>query len=112
MASKVSIANLALSLLGDVRIISLSDAHETAKKVNAVFDLKVEELISMYPWNFAKKRLELAKLEDGPLFGWLNAFALPSDLLRLLEINGQLIDRIPHAVEDRKLLLNDDAVKV
>lgn len=112
MASKVSIANLALTSLGDVRLTSLTDDNETARKVNAIFDLKAEELLSIYPWSFAKQTVALALLPDAPLYRWQKAFQLPADIMRLLEINGQDIERIPHEVIGKTLLISQDTVLI
>jgi hypothetical protein len=112
MASKIQIANLALSVLGDVRLTSLTDDNETARKVNAIFDLKAEELTSLYPWSFAKYRRELALLPDAPLFKWRSAFQLPSDLIRLLEVNDQGFERIPHEINGDNLLMDSNTCKI
>lgn len=112
MSSKVEIANSALAQLGDIRLLSLTDENETARKVNAIYDLKVNELLSLYPWSFAKKRRSLALLEDAPLFGYQKAFQLPSDIIRLLEINGGDREKYEHQVEGDKLLINAETCEI
>jgi hypothetical protein len=80
MASETSIANVALRLVGGTRITSLTQGTPNA---NAVQDLYIhvrDELLE-YPWNFATKRVQLAKSTTAPTFGYDNAFALPSDWL-------------------------------
>lgn len=112
MASEVEYANEALTQLGDKRLTSLTDDNETARKVNAIFGLKRDELLSMHKWNFATKRRNLAQKESSPLFDYDNLFALPSDLLRLCMINDQDIERVDHRIEENGLLTDEGTAKI
>lgn len=88
MASQVSISNRALSLVGSLPI---TEPHQNDKRARACLrhyeECRDAELYS-HPWNFALKRDGLAALTAAPAWGFTKAFGLPSDFLRLLEVNG------------------------
>jgi len=85
--SDVQIVNMALTGIGSARILSLDDDQETARKCKAVYALIRDEVLSTYPWKFASKRQALAELATAPVFGYENAFQIPSDCLRVVETN-------------------------
>jgi hypothetical protein len=82
--SDVQIVNIALTGIGSARILRLTDDQETARKCNAVYTPIRDEVLASYPWKFALQRAQLAKLSDAPLFGYANAFQIPSDCLRIV----------------------------
>ena len=82
--SDVQIVNLALTGIGAARILSLDDDQETARKCKAVYELIRYEVLASYPWKFALKKRALALLATAPLFGYTNAFQIPSDCLRII----------------------------
>ena len=92
MASKVDIANRALSMLGEARIISLSDNNKPARAMNARFDLLRDAELAAYPWRFAVKRVQLAALTDVPAWGFSTIYQRPSDDLRTIRVGGASID--------------------
>lgn len=87
MASSVEIANLALTHLGETRIASLEDNVKAAREMNAVFDLRRNRLLRAYNWNFAMKRALLSALSDAPAWGYTYAYQLPTDCMRMVQIN-------------------------
>ncbi len=89
MASDVGIVNLALTLLGSSRIISLGDDTKPAREANAIYAITRDSLLAKYNWSFAKTRTELSPDATPPQFGFANRFLLPSDCLRLLLVNEQ-----------------------
>lgn len=89
MASPVEIANVALALLGEEPITSLDDETVAARTIDAGFDLIRDRELAAHPWKFAIKRAALPALADAPEWGFARNFAAPSDMLRLLEIEGQ-----------------------
>jgi len=87
MASATEIANLALTKLGDEgEIIELTEDTRAARAVNSCFAAMRNAVLRDHPWNFATKRTQLAASTDVPAWGGYTAFPLPSDFLRLLEI--------------------------
>lgn len=98
MSSDVEIANRALTKLGGTTITSLTQDSPAARAVNAAFTSVRRAEIRKHPWNFAKKRAQLAASADEPLYGFGYQYPLPADCLRVLnkadvdwKIEGQAI---------------------
>jgi hypothetical protein len=89
MASKTDIANLALQHLGTSKINSLEDAGDKVSRTLALnYPQARDEVLQSARWSCCKKQATLSKLADEPLFKWASAYQLPSDCLRLVEIEG------------------------
>lgn len=84
--SEVSIVNLALTLLGQDRVISTSDDVESARVMRSLWDGTRDSVMAGHPWKFAIKRTELAALAAAPAFGWAREFAIPEECLRLVQV--------------------------
>lgn len=88
MASKVGMANAALSKLGITRITALTDDSEAARLCNTRFDDLLDELLQTGNWRFAMQRATLAPLATAPAHGYAYQFDLPVDCLHVVdEIN-------------------------
>ena len=108
MADEVSIANLALQKLGAERITSLTQDHVNARAVNNCYEQLRDKELRLHVWNFAKTRTTLAPSATEPDFGFLFAFPLPSDYLRLLPPKRLGLDwRIENHNGTRAILTND-----
>lgn len=91
-AQSIDVANLALSLLHQAPITSLTDTNNPASiAANTWYDVSRRELLRNFVWNFAKKRSTAALVLNpatgqplAPPFDYLNYYQLPVDLLRLL----------------------------
>lgn len=106
MASQVEICNLAMTVLGADRITALTDNTENARRLTAIYDSCLEDVLRAHPWNFTITRLKLSLLGSTPAFGYSYEFQLPSDCLRVVEVsdgNNVLTD---FKIEGRKLLLD------
>lgn len=89
MASAVEIGNLALSKLGDEgEITSLEENTRAARAINGCFTAMRDAVLRAHPWNFATRRAQLPALADAVVWGDWTAFSLPTDFLRLLEVDG------------------------
>ena len=108
LASKVAIANMALTGLGADRIISLTEDSVNAKHVNAVFDLLRDEVQRNHPWNFNQERREFAKLAATPAFGFSSFFQIPGDVLRILSPETK---DIKFQVEKDRIATDEDEFK-
>ena len=87
MASQVEIANRALTKLGAARIISFGDDNKQARSVNSMFDVVRDAELRAHLWSFTIKRSSLPSLTTTPDWGYDYEYQLPSDCLRLLEVN-------------------------
>ena len=86
MASKVSIANRALTKLGADRVLLLSDDTQQARVMNSMFDDVRDAELRRFDWNFAIKRAALPALAAAPAWGYQFQYPLPSDYLRLVQV--------------------------
>lgn len=87
MASDTGIANVALRLLKANRIVSLTDGSNNANAANDVFTEVRDDLLRAHNWNFATQRQKLAKSATAPVSGFDNAFPLPSDWIRTVNVH-------------------------
>jgi hypothetical protein len=85
-ASNVAIANLALTKLGDLRILNLTDNTKPAREVNAVFDMTRDYLQRRFSWRFCIKRANLAADTSTPLWDWSYQYQIPTDCMRILQV--------------------------
>jgi hypothetical protein len=84
----IQICNLALARLGDARITSLSDATAQAQYCSLFYAQTLEELQTEFDWQFCRKLASLTADATSPAFGYARRFAVPSDFLRLIRLNG------------------------
>ncbi len=85
MPSDVDIANLALTKLGQQRILSFTDNVKSARSLNAIYAMERDNEIRAHQWSFAMKRVLLPALVDVPAFGYNHAYQLPDDYLKLIQ---------------------------
>lgn len=112
MVSKTQIANQALSRLGAQRITDFLDQTVEAKAINAIYDLVVEDVISMGPWQSAKKRVTLAQVSTVPTFGFSFAYQLPVDCIKVLRINECRLGDIRFQIENNLLMTDESSVAI
>jgi hypothetical protein len=85
----VSICNQALGRIGAEYISSLSEDTSNARHCSVVYDDTLLEMLESDNWAFAVKRGKPAPVSDDTLYpGWDYAYALPNDLVRLVDIEG------------------------
>lgn len=87
MASSIEIANRALTKLGAARIISFGDDNKQARAVQSMFDIVRDSELRAHIWSFAIKRTSLAALSTTPDWGYTYEYQVPSDLVRILQVN-------------------------
>ena len=83
--NKVSIANLALSNLGESSIQNLNDDNARARICVQRIDDVIRSILRMHDWNSAMKRIALAKIGE-PLFGFNTTFQLPVDFIKIVDV--------------------------
>ena len=86
MASEVSIINYGLTRLGADNITSRTDNSLEANAVDPVFDLARDDLLRSNQWNFATKRVQLARSARTPASEYDYQFPVPSDFLRAVVV--------------------------
>lgn len=86
--SSVEICNSALLKLGCSMITSLSDTTKQGLACNAQYDRLRKEILRAHPWNFAITHADLAATANTPVWDkWTVEFAIPTDVLRILDTN-------------------------
>ena len=113
--TKTEIANIALAKFREGRITNIeSDTDSVAVVMNDQYDHALELLLEEHRWNFAGTRITLTQLSDAPPFGWKYQYQLPSDIIRLRDVNGEDVEASSQlfALEGNKLLTNDAKVTI
>lgn len=110
MASETAICNLALALVGSESVINLADKNKRARLCRQLFPLLRDEMLRGHPWNFAVTEASLAEVAASPLITeYEKAFALPSDFLRLLELEDH---RDAYSLQGGEIYTNIPSVKI
>ncbi len=84
MLTKIDLCSMALLKLGETPIQSLTDDSAAVQLSRTLFDTVTDSLLSLYPWRFAIQSIDLVKNTD-------NNFVIPSDVLRVLKSDGQIM---------------------
>lgn len=116
MATKVSICNMALSLLGSKSTIqNIDDDTSTEARVcKTHYDQALETCLSYADWSFATKTATSALMSADPPGDWAYAYAYPADCIRLTEIipaAGRQSDRKPFeiaTISGQRVILTDE----
>lgn len=90
MADYCSVANLAMSLIGeDDQIRDPEEDSHAARSVRAVWDDVRRAVLRRGKWNFATLRADIAAQVGGPSsYPYENRFPMPDGFLRLVEVLG------------------------
>ena len=99
MASAVDIANSALNLLGASTISAFTDDSKNARLINQRYEPVRNRVFRSHAWNCLHKRVELAQNSTAPVVEYSNAYALPSDCLRVLKVHNGTTDSIKSAID-------------
>ena len=100
--SETSIANLALSKIGALRITNIdTDTSISAQHCRAQYDITRDQLLRSHAWAFAVGRKSISADATTPDFEWDYQYSVPADCIRVLGIYGT---DYPYALEGEKLL--------
>jgi hypothetical protein len=86
VASKVEIINNSLQKCGEIKIQNLDEDVKAAREASTAWDMARRSTLTMYRWNFAKRRAQLAASATEPLFGFTYQMPVPSDFLALIGV--------------------------
>ena len=116
MASVVDICNSALNLLGASTISAFTDDSKNARLVNQRYEPVRNRVFRSHAWNCLHKRVELAQNSTAPVIEYANAYALPSDCLRVLKVHNGSTDSIKsdidYKLEGRNIVTNEGTVYI
>ena len=79
------ICNIALGAIGQGRIVSMTEESEAARNCKLYYNLTRQNLLSMYPWEFAHRNAKLALLDVNTM-GWNYTYAYPAKALVIRKI--------------------------
>lgn len=83
----VDIANMALSFCGSGPVVSVSDTSTPeGREVAANYAIVRDAVLTDFEWTFAVQRLLLTQDGGTPAFGYTYQYALPSNVLRVIQI--------------------------
>ena len=83
-ASDVSIANRALTILGQELIIDLTDDTNRARTLQSMYEAVRDAEFARHRWRHTLKRASLAALGADPAFDFAHQYQVPSDFIRLI----------------------------
>lgn len=88
MASKLTLYNGALTILGETKLASLTENREPRFKLDDIFDNDLFDRVLQHgQWNFAARAVELtAETTFTPEFGYQFGFAKPTDFIRTMGV--------------------------
>lgn len=92
---KLALCNSAVMRCGSEPIASLTDTSKRALAVVSQYSVTLRELLNDSPWNFAIVRATLEEDGEAPLFGFTHRYKLPTDCVRVLELE----DKVEYRVE-------------
>lgn len=114
-SSETEIGNLALAHLGEAAVESFDEDNAASRALALHYAPTRDEVLRSHRWNFAIKRAALSALADAPPFRWAKQFALPTDCLRICEINDTEIGDViseEYVVEGRRILTDAEAINL
>lgn len=90
--SSIDICNLALDMIGQAAISDIDEKTVAARRCKLWYDHTRRAVLQSHYWNFAKAQIELAlSATVAPLYGFTDAYALPNNYLKLMNIKDQLV---------------------
>ena len=90
MNTRTDLANAALAYLGEMRISNIEDPDsQPARTCKQFLADTIDEILRTHPWSCSIRLATLTEVATAPDWGFKRAFQLPSDMMRLLQINGQ-----------------------
>lgn len=114
--SEVDICNLAATLLREgINVAQLDPPTTDPEKIfNLWYQQERLSTLRQYTWKFAIKRIQLAPSATPPPFGFGQAFDLPNDFVRFIQIHTDSNDELfnygghkHYSIEGNQILVSD-----
>lgn len=115
MATKVSVFNTAMGYMGLPPFTSPDDDDENGRTLRSHWESAVNTCFEAGGWNFAAKRVELARSAAVPAFGYQYYYGLPADWQRLLFVSESGYERDPllfYEEEDGKIACDSERIYI
>lgn len=88
MGGKLDIINSALRKIGAKKAVSLEDNNPDLRLILAVYNDMRDDMLSRFSWGFATKFVTLAKELNPPVWGFTNAYTLPTDCVLVVSVQA------------------------
>ncbi len=112
ITSEIDICNMALDYCNVRNITSLDEDTKASKKCNAWYDTVRKSLLMNLNASFSIKRARLAEVANFvPVYGYQKAYALPHDLLQVLNLGNPLNDEL-YQIEGNYFYCDEDIKEV
>ena len=110
----VSICNQALARLGEEQIMSLDDESQAAGYCSTFYEQTRDEVLQSHLWKFATKTVTLSRLSTAPLGPWTVQYQMPTDCLRVIDLNGTRFNDSQDffAIQENRLLTDETAAVI
>lgn len=98
--------NMSLALLGAPGLTEHNDTQ--MQVITKIYESVRDEMLTAHPWNFALRRESVLAAGTTPGFGYSNAWIVPADCLRVLDVYDEAgtVYLYPWAIEGTQLLIN------
>ncbi|MCP4030260.1 MAG: hypothetical protein GY734_03315 [Herbaspirillum sp.] len=116
--SEVTICNQALGWVGVDPITSFDDPGKAARLCKTNYAPIRDAVLSSALWTFATSRMSLPRAATAPVFGYANAYLIPSTVLRIVTVNLLSIEdetsdwQVESIGGKRHIVSNADSCKV
>ena len=90
-ATWLNMANIALTRINKQVLQTLDDSSTSAMLCNQLIPSSVKMVLNQNDWHSARKRALIAPQLDAPAFGYSHQFAMPSDFVRLVKVESELL---------------------
>ncbi len=107
-----SVANAALSKLGEDAITDIIENTRAARACNRVYTNLRKAVLRAHSWNFAIKRVALPLLSTTPVYGYSYQYQLPSDFLKLVDTEFREYLDVQYKLEGEMLLTNESTMNI
>lgn len=88
MASEVGVVNSALRKIGQNTIMSLTEGTDNANVAADLYAEHRDDMLSSHPWNFATRRVKLARSSSSPPYRFEYQYPIPANYLRTVEVHA------------------------
>ena len=120
MSIRNDIVNQALIFLGADVVTSVEDDSAQADIMKRLYPLSRDATLEAFEWSFAIRRFIPAASVDAPEWKWAYAYPLPSDIIRLLQVDrgpyglnfssNMQRNEVDHVLEGREILTNEHPI--
>ena len=104
MPGETDVMNMGLSKIGQQPITSRTQGTTTSNAVDDIYDDLRDDLLRAHPWNFATKRVKLARSSTTPTYEYDYGYPLPADWLRTISVHDN--DAGSGTLDSRTEILN------